>query len=68
MLGASLLALGMAGLGARLLFVRGGSKLAPALWIAAVPVGLAGQQGLLVAGTLFALGYVVAGAELLRPR
>jgi len=64
--GAAVWSLGLAALGLRLLFVRGGPRLAPALWLLAVPAGLAGALGVVVAGSLFALGYMAGGLGLLR--
>ena len=64
--GAAVWSLGLAALGVRLLFVKRTPRIGPALWIAAVPAGLAGPLGMTVAGVLFGIGYAAAGAKLAR--
>lgn len=65
MTGAAVWSLALAAFSLRLLFVSGAPRIAPALWLAAVPAGLVGPLGFLAAGSLFGLGYVAAGARLI---
>ncbi len=69
--GAGLWSVGMAIIGLMFLLNRAPSRLAPALWIGALAVGLTGPlwpsgMGLLIAGSLFGLGFMAAGVALVR--
>lgn len=70
--GAALTGIGTAILGGRMLAERGRPKLGPALWIAALAIGgigpmLVGAAGAgAVAGVVFGLAFILAGAALAR--
>ncbi len=71
-LGVFAISIGLAVLGIVMLMVRAGSAIAAACWIGALLVGLGGtlasmpEAGFVAGGVLFGLGFVVAGAALVR--
>lgn len=69
--GAGLFSIGMAIIGLTFLLNRAPSRLGPALWIASLAIGITGPfwpsgLGLLIAGSLFGLGFMAAGVALIR--
>jgi hypothetical protein len=72
-LGVFAISIGLAVLGIVMLMVRAGSVIAASCWILSLVVGLAAtfanqpEAGFVAGGILFGLGFVAAGAALIRP-
>jgi hypothetical protein len=72
-LGALAISIGLAVLGIVMLVTRAGSVIAASCWILSLVVGLAAtfanqpEAGFVAGGILFGLGFVAAGAALIRP-